>query len=127
MKYKSNKKIFLYLPVPVICICFFSLLQAVDVSRVDLFFYFANLLTLLAGISHSVILNKFLSVNNFKHGLYITLFIMLIAAGICIAVYSYLSLNPEFLTFIFIFSVPFVCWHAYLQLSENNKKDLKSS
>jgi hypothetical protein len=114
MKNELNKNIFVYGLAFVLLISLISLLQAVDVSKVDLYYYSAVALVSTTGIAHVIALSRLLHLYDFRVGLYISISIMIFAAGISTMICIYSSLNPQFLTFIFAFIIPYFCHHAYM-------------
>lgn len=113
-----NRDILVYAFFIVLLICAVSLLQAVDVSKVDLYYYCALALISGTGIVHVIALNRLLRLQDFGTSLSISIAIMAFAAGASAMIYSYTFLNLKFLTFIFAFIIPYLCWHAYLYFRE---------
>src|SRR5271154_1539700 len=120
-KNRFQKDILFYVLVLALLICLIGLLQAVDVSKVDLYYYFALALAFATGATHVVALERLLNVYSFSKGLYVTVAIMGFAFGISAIICRYSSLNPEFLTFIFAFVIPYLCRHAYMHFWETIK------
>jgi hypothetical protein len=118
MKNKLNKNILVYGLVMMLLISLISLLQAVDVSKLDLLYYGALVLVSGTGIAHVIALNRLLRLQSFGTGLSISIAIMTFATGASAMIYRYSSLNLGFLTFIFAFIIPYLCWHAYLHFRE---------
>ena len=111
----QNKRILVYLPVTCGIVCLLGLLQAVDVSKVDLYYYFAVILAIAIGSAHAFAIDKLSGGYHFGACLCITIAVMVLAALADVIVYRYASLNPGFLTFIIAFVIPYLSWHAYLQ------------
>ncbi len=125
---QNRRRIFLYGLTALILFCAISLLQWVNASSADLYYYLAQFLALVLGIIHVLLLNKYLlrtDEQDLWKGLLATFLIMLtgaIAAGV---VYHFLKLNYSFLTFVLPFIVPYICWKTYryfLQIPYRNYK-----
>ena len=116
---KNNKSLsntLLYIPIPVLLISAVSLLQLMDVSMADLYYYFAVLLVLAIGIMHVIVTYKFLypaSHDDIRSGLWLSVLIMFFSMVIIAVIYHYAELNIQFITFIIPFIIPSICRHTY--------------
>jgi MFS family permease len=114
---QQRKGILLYGLITVIIISAISLLQWVDTSSVDLYYYLALILALGIGILHVGLMNRFLLgpvSGHFGWGLLATILLM-IAGGLGSAiVYHFIKLSYPFLTFVLVFILPFLCRETYL-------------
>src|SRR6476660_4236028 len=108
---KSIRYAFLYLPLPVLFISGVSLLQAIDVSMVDLYYYLSVLLVFAIGVVHLIITIKFLFPTSFDAigmGFWLSIAALFLSAVIIGVIYYYTELRFEFMTFIIAFIVPYI-------------------
>ena len=112
----SLSETLLYILVMVLLITALSLLQFMDVSMVDLYYYSAVLLVFGIGIIHVIATYKFSHLTLFapiKSGLLLSFLIVLLSVVFISVIYYYTALNIRFITFIISFIVPYICYHAY--------------
>ncbi len=115
---QGKGKIFGYSAIIIVLITMLSLLQKIDVGRIDLLYYCATAGALVIGIIHVIALNKLIGASrqSLRTGTRITVMIVLISAGIIISIYQMAGLNIQFVTFIIPFIVAFFAWNAFLHL-----------
>ncbi|MEP6596218.1 MAG: hypothetical protein ABJA71_09735 [Ginsengibacter sp.] len=128
MKNKSRISIaLLYIPIQVLVISAVSLLQLMDVSMADLYYYLAVVLVIAIGTVHVIVINKFLYTtlpNQIRAGLSLSFFIMFFSIVVIAIIYYYAGLDFQFMTFVIPFIVPYLCWHTYgyfYKLNEESK------
>jgi len=129
---KNNKSLgntFLYMPVPISLLSATSLLQLMDVSKADLYYYFAVLLAIILGFLHIIVIDKFLYPRSTDQiaSVWLSILIMFFSAVIIIIIYYYAGLNIQFMTFIISFIIPYICLHAYryfLQILSTSKRNI---
>jgi len=113
---KSTAKALLYILIAVLFVSSVSLLQLMDVSMADYYYYFAVLLVLGIGIMHVIVTNKFLypaSEDYMIPGLWLSVLIMFFSILIIAIIYYYEGLNIQFITFIFAFIIPYLSFRSY--------------
>jgi hypothetical protein len=113
---KYGKKPFLYALILVILLGCISLLQWTKSDRLDLYYYFAQALSLGLGIGHVALMYKFIpqiSAGDFWKGFLLTVLLMFGATAAAAVLYYYLDLDYQFLTYILPFIIPYICWHVY--------------
>lgn len=114
---RYGRKPFLYALILVILLGCISLLQWTNSDRIDLYYYFAQALTLVLGIAHVWLIYKFVSQitpADFWKGFLLTVLIMLGGTVAAAILYHYLELNNRFLTYVLPFIIPYFCWQVYL-------------
>jgi Type VI secretion system, TssN len=110
-----------YTLLTAIVISAISLLQWVDISRADWYYYISQLSVLGIGFIHVRVINRLLApgyTDNFSKGLLITLLIIVLSIIVSLGLYHFLQLNYSFLTFTIPFIIPFICRHSYRYFSQ---------
>jgi hypothetical protein len=112
---KYGKKPLLYALVMTILTGIIGLLGWININQADSYYYFAQSLVFVVGIVHTWLMYKFLPVTpgDFWKGLLLTVLIMCAGALAVAIVYYFIHLDYRFLTYIFAFIVPFLCWQVY--------------
>lgn len=113
---QKSKWLILYVSVMCILICLISVLQWFELTSFQqIFYYIAQLLVLIVGIIHLIIMPKILIwINkNFWQELIVTLVILIASLISALIIYYFLKLDFVFATFICAFALPFICFHTY--------------
>lgn len=115
-----RNRTFLYGLVTIILLAATGLLGWTNITLTGNYYYLAQALALGLGILHVILMYKFLPLNpdSFGKGFGITFLLMLLAAIALAILYYYLRLNYAFITFLFPFIIPYLCWHTYRAFTE---------
>jgi hypothetical protein len=113
---KYGKRSFIYALILLILISLTGLLQWVDTGAADTYYYFAQALVLVLGVTHVFLMYRFIPQihpGDFWKGLGITFLIMLAGAIATAILYHFIGLDYRFLTYILPFIVPWLCWQVF--------------
>lgn len=115
---RVGKKAFSYSLVTVLVLSGIGLLPLLQIDSVDAIFYLASFLSLLIGVLHVALLERFLPVRNteFVRALMITLLILLGSGIIAGIIYYFKNGSFSFLSSLLAFVVPFLGYQTYLFL-----------
>jgi len=114
-KHRRNR-IFLYTIIALVGFLSLSMLQLISKGSIDWSYYLAQFLSLLLGILHAAIMYRympFLKPDQFWKGFGITILLACLGALGAAITYYFLDLDYHFLTFLFPFVLPYVCWQTY--------------
>jgi hypothetical protein len=94
---------------------FIGLLQWTNISQADSYYYLAQASVFIAGIVHVSLMYKFLPItpDDFWKGFLVTLMIMIAGVVVTAIIYYFIHLDYQFLTYIFPFIIPYICWQVY--------------
>ncbi len=115
-KIKNLVNPFYYVAIIIVITSAISLLQFIDISSVDGYYYVSQLLAFGAGIVHVFFMEKLFPQvlsSNLKKGLAITFSIIIITWAIAAIVYFLTGLDYAYLTFIMAFALPYITWLSY--------------
>jgi hypothetical protein len=110
------KRILWYGLVGVILLAATSMLQKVDPSSVHIYYYTAQIITLLLGMLHLALVYRLLlppAYSGFWVGLLVCLLIVIAGVLGSAILYYYLKMNYAFLSFVLPFFVPYICRWTY--------------
>jgi hypothetical protein len=118
-KHLRNRS-FLYGLITILLLSATGLLGWTNILVTGSYYYLAQALAFGLGILHVILMYRYLNLNpgDFWKGFGITLLLMVLGAVALVILYYYLHLNYAFITFLFPFVIPYLCWQTYQAFAE---------
>lgn len=113
---KIGKAPLFYTLVLVVFLSLISLLQWTNSLMADTYYYFSQALAFALGIGHVFLLYRYvlqIHPDDFWKGFGFTFLLMILAAIAACLAYYYIGLDYHFLTYLFSFILPFLCWQVF--------------